>query len=35
MIQSGMAKLKIANTSAAKKRVPEINVNLSIIYNFF
>lgn len=30
IIQSGIAKLTMANTSAAMKSVPEIKVNLSI-----
>lgn len=30
IIQSGMARLTIANISAAKNNVPEIKVNLSI-----
>lgn len=33
IIQSGIAKLTIAKTSAAKKSEPDITVNLSIKYN--
>lgn len=35
IIQSGIARLTIAKTSAAMNKVPEITVNLSIFSFFF